>query len=145
MDQMKDKKKYATELFAKGFNCAQSVIAPYAPHIGLEEESALKIASALGGGMAGCGETCGAVSGALLTIGYQLSDATVETKLSVKQKSQEFIKKFKDLHGTTMCRELLQCDISTEAGKEQAEREQLFAKLCPRYVSSSVEILGEII
>ena len=40
------------ELFAKGFNCAQSVLAVLGPKAGLDREACLKVAGAFGGGMA---------------------------------------------------------------------------------------------
>ncbi|MBN2008446.1 C_GCAxxG_C_C family protein [candidate division KSB1 bacterium] len=59
----------AVELFNSGFACSQAVLAAYAPMLGLSEDLALKIACPFGGGIARSGATCGAVSGAIMTIG----------------------------------------------------------------------------
>jgi hypothetical protein len=61
--------KTANNLHNAGFNCAQAVFAALAPEFGLDQATAVKIAATLGGGIARTGETCGAVTGALLTIG----------------------------------------------------------------------------
>ena len=61
----------ATSLFQEGFNCTQSMLAVFGGHLGIEYNIALKISSAFGGGIAGTGETCGAVTGALMSIGLK--------------------------------------------------------------------------
>ena len=59
----------AQALFAQHYNCAQSTFIPFARQMGLDDESALRVAAAFGGGMGRNGQNCGAVSGALLAIG----------------------------------------------------------------------------
>jgi C_GCAxxG_C_C family probable redox protein len=46
------------------------VLSTYGPQFGLDRESAVRIAKAFGSGM-GMGETCGAVTGALMVIGLK--------------------------------------------------------------------------
>ena len=70
------------------FNCAQTVFSLFAPDLGIDEKTALKIASGFGGGMA-CAETCGAVTGAYMVIGLKHGHAVsdpikkAETKLQI--------------------------------------------------------------
>ena len=59
--------------FEKGLNCSQAIVATYGPPLGLERDSALKVAAAFGGGMGHLGRTCGAISGALMVIGLHCS------------------------------------------------------------------------
>ena len=40
-----------TELFRKGFNCAQAVFLPYADQLGMDRDTALKISCPFGAGM----------------------------------------------------------------------------------------------
>ena len=40
----------AAELFGKGFNCSQAVFAAFCDKFGMDEKTALKVASGLGGG-----------------------------------------------------------------------------------------------
>ena len=57
------------------FSCSQAVFSTLAPEFGINEENALKISSAFGGGMMRHGEVCGAVTGSLMTLGLKLSSA----------------------------------------------------------------------
>ena len=41
----------AAELFGKGFNCSQAVFAAFCDKFGMDEKTALKVASGLGGGV----------------------------------------------------------------------------------------------
>ncbi len=51
----------ASEKFLSGFNCAQSVLWTFAPRLGLDPDTALKIACGFGAGMGRREEVCGAV------------------------------------------------------------------------------------
>ena len=53
------KAERARELFLEGCNCAQAVFLAFAEEK-LDRETALKIASGFGGGMAGMRDVCGA-------------------------------------------------------------------------------------
>ena len=66
---MNSKTDLVDEQFSK-FNCAQTVFCIFADDLGLDEKTALKIASGFGGGMA-CAETCGAVTGSYMVIGMK--------------------------------------------------------------------------
>ena len=50
------------------YNCAQSMLIPFAQEAGLTEEQANAVALNFGGGM-GCGATCGALAGTLMAMG----------------------------------------------------------------------------
>ena len=43
-------------------------------------------------------------------------------------------------HGSTVCRELLGCDIGTPEGMQQARDNKLFQVRCTNYVRGAVEI-----
>lgn len=53
-----DKAEMAQANFLKGYNCAQSVLLAFAPECGLSEETAAKLASSFGGGVARLREVC---------------------------------------------------------------------------------------
>jgi hypothetical protein len=42
----------AVTCFKQGHSCSQAIVAAYGPTVGLDRETALKIASGFGGGMA---------------------------------------------------------------------------------------------
>ena len=62
----------ASSRFSEGFNCSQSVLVAFAPELGLDADAALRVSAAFGGGMGRLGDTCGAVTGALMAAGSQI-------------------------------------------------------------------------
>jgi len=49
------------------------------------------------------------------------------------------------MNGTTECRKLINCDLSTEEGRKYAHDHHLFEKVCEKCITDSVGILGEMI
>lgn len=142
------KQEESLSCFREGFNCAQSVLSVYSPQFGLDRDSALKLAGAFGGGIAGRGETCGAVTGGLMVIG--LARASTESKdLDAKERTRsiarQFIEQFESTTGSCNCRDLLNCDIGTPEGREQALAKDLFKTVCPAFISRAVEILDTML
>lgn len=138
----------ATSCFKAGFNCCQSILAAYAPDLGLDREKALKVAGAFGGGIAGMGETCGVVTGALMVIGLKhcMTDPQDQAaKARTRESTQAFIREFISACGSIKCRDLLQCDIGTAEGTERARSLGLFQTLCPAFVGHSARILEDLI
>jgi len=138
----------AVETFESGFSCSQAVFAAFSEALGLERTLALKIAQPFGGGIAGTGSTCGAVSGGLLVIGLKHGRLRPEDA-AAKEKTyalvREFLARFAERHGSIICRELLGVDLSTPEGHEEARRRGLFAERCSRFVSEAAEILEAIL
>ncbi len=128
--------------FPIGFNCAQTVFSVFAEDLGLNEKTALKIASGFGGGMA-CAETCGAITGSYMVIGMKHGhdSSDPEAKAKTKQMIQDFNLKFKAEHGTLICKELTGFDISTPEGSEAATEEGVFQSQCPKFIKTACEIL----
>jgi C_GCAxxG_C_C family probable redox protein len=134
--------------FEQGFNCCQAVLSSYGPQFGLERELALKLANGLGGGIGHQGESCGAVTGALMVIGLKHGETLAgDEKSSEKTYGliSQFLERFKVRHGSILCRQLLGYDISTPEGLQTARDNGLFEKRCPKYVRTSAEILEEIL
>ena len=63
------KAERARELFFEGCNCAQAVLLAFAEEK-MDRETAMKLSSGFGGGMAGMRNTCGTVSGLAMAYGY---------------------------------------------------------------------------
>ena len=142
-----DYKKQAQAYFSSGFNCAQSVLAPFAEELGISEELALKIASSFGGG-ARCGQLCGAVSGALMALGikhghYHTGD--MEEKAKAGARAMEFNERFCERNGSVVCKELLGYDLSVPEQLEQIKERALFQTLCPKLVGDATEIVEKMI
>ena len=138
----------AADSFARGFNCSQSVLAAYAEQFGLTEEQALKVAGGFGGGMGRMAETCGAVTGAIMVIGLKFASTTpgdIQGKENAYAVVREFVHRFKGRNVTVLCRELLDCDISTPEGMKRAQQEKLIKKCCPKLIQDAAEILDQLI
>jgi len=142
-----DRKEEALSSFGKGFNCCQSVLRAYARNFDLSEETALRLAGAFGGGIAGSGETCGAVTGGLMVIGLKhgMTDPQdLKSKEKTHEQGRRFMEGFARLFGSTKCRDLLGCDPGTKEGKERALALGLFKNLCPTFVGRAIELLEEM-
>lgn len=66
--------------------------------------------------MAGRGDTCGALSGALMGIGLKYGGTRSddeEAKERAYSLAQKFMQEFESRHGSVFCRDLLGHDIST--------------------------------
>lgn len=138
----------ALSCFEEGFSCSQAVVCAFAEEFGMDKETALKISGAFGGGMAQMGETCGAVTGAFMVLGLRygrINANDLETKEKLYSAVKDFVEKFKLQNGTIVCRELLGFDISTPAGRANAQQQNLFKTLCPTLVATSVEYLEELV
>jgi len=83
-----------------------------------------------------------------MVIGLKHGKARAEDE-AAKQKTYElvrdFVRQFKERHGTITCRELINVDISTPEGLQAARDRQLFATICHPLVKDAVEMLEEIL
>ena len=100
----------AGELFQEGYNCAQAVVCAHCEKLGVDKDTALKIAAPFGGGMGRLREVCGAVSGMFMVLGMKencLDSNDHEAKKNLYEKVQMLAKKFEEEFGSIVCRELL--------------------------------------
>lgn len=140
-------KEKAMEYYAGGIDCSQVVFQYGAEILGLDQEIALRVASAFGGGMFH-GRTCGCVTGALMAIGYafgQYKPGDEAAKMKMMEKKAEFEKAFTDINGSLICRELLGYDISRPEELQKARDAGLMMDLCPKLACDACDILDEIL
>lgn len=133
--------------FEIGFDCSQVVAEYFAEDMGLSVEDARKVAACFGGGC-GKGGTCGAVVGAMMAIGmkYGQYDADhMEQKDVMQQKQGAFFDAFAEVHGSSLCRDLLGHDISKPGEFEKVLEEGTMMTLCPRIVSESIRMTRTIL
>lgn len=138
----------AVTTFASGFNCAQSILYPFGRQFFRDDVSAFRLASAFGGGIASRGEICGAVSGSLMVIGLHFGYSPADeasAKAEVRQISGEFLQAFEHRFGDLHCNKLLQHDLSTAEGREEAKRSGAFLSVCPLLIEGAAMILEEIL
>jgi C_GCAxxG_C_C family probable redox protein len=144
---MKDRVKDAVEMFKEGYSCSQAIFATYGGELGIEREAALKIAAGLGGGIGKTGETCGALTGAILILGLKFGTTNPKDtsgKYHCYSKSKAFCDEFKARCGTLICRELLGFDFNTPEGLELSKQPGAFQH-CPEFVQIAAEILESML
>lgn len=108
-------KGIANACFASGIDCSQVVFGYAVELIGLNPDEARKIASPFGGGM-WLGETCGCVTGALMSIGYRYGHCQAgdtKAKETMLAKKAEFEKAFKAKHRSLICKESLGYNLTS--------------------------------
>jgi C_GCAxxG_C_C family probable redox protein len=137
--------KTAQDRFAKGFNCSQAVFSAYASQIGIDDEDALKLAAPFGGGVSRQGNVCGAVTGALLALGLGRGNATLENKDENYRLADEFINRFREQHGTILCRELIGHDLSSSDGLKNARDQKVFESVCPGLVMDAAGLVADFL
>lgn len=96
----------ADSLFHSGWNCAESVFVAIHEQAG-EGEAPVRLMTALGGGM-GCKRTCGALSGAVVSLGlaYGRTIPDEAAKKLAMSKARELCKGFREKHHSIDCWEL---------------------------------------
>ncbi len=139
----------ACELFAKGYNCAQSVFAAFCDVTGMDMETALKLASSFGGGMGRLREVCGTCSAIFMVAGILYgysSENDLNEKTEHYRRIQYLAGQFRDVHGTIICRELLQT-LNVDSSPIPEPRTERYYKVrpCIRFVRTASEILDRYI
>ncbi len=134
--------------FKENLDCAQALLSTYGPELGLDRETAIRVADAFGGGMGRMGETCGAVTGALMVLslrhGGRATGAAQERRM-IHSFVNEFVRRFSSRNGSTVCRELLHCDISNPEVFNSRKTRKLFETACPKYVRDAAEIIEDLL
>lgn len=137
----------AVSCFKEGFNCCQSVLQAFAPELGVDRETALRLAAGFGGGMGRMAGTCGVVTGAYMVLGLKYAKASADPadKEKMHVMIREFAQRFKETHGSLECRDLLGCDISTPEGFALSKERDLHATLCAKLVEDSAIFLKQLL
>ena len=109
------------------YNCAQSVLLPFAEDYGMSEADVMRVAVHFGAGMK-MGAVCGAVTGGLMALGLVgLEDPKI---------ANEFCRRIRENHdGMLDCRDLLR--VNAERGLEKKPH-------CDALVYEAVEAVWQI-
>ncbi|MGI6030245.1 MAG: C-GCAxxG-C-C family protein [Eubacteriales bacterium] len=142
---MSQKGERAYQLFHQGYNCCQSVVGAFCEDLGLEFDTAMRLASSLGGGMGRLREVCGACSGMFLMAGLVTGTSypgdSEERAVNYAQ-VQRLAAAFRQQHGTLICRELLGLDNTPESPVPSQRTAEYYQKRpCADLVRSAAEIL----
>lgn len=134
---MENKTTNSFELAGNAFkgdqNCSQSVLMAYSNHFGLSGETAQRIASGFGGGIALSGNMCGAVTGGIMVIGLA-GTGEGSSKLETYERSKQFMKSFEDKYGS------LQCGKLVEPRENKDDK-----RFCDKFVEGAALIIDEIL
>ena len=139
----------AVEIFQKQFNCSQAVFTAFRQVDKLDEETALKLATVFGAGVAGTGsDLCGAVTGALMALSMKHGRGdlrSVEAKARTYELGRGFMAEFEKRNGSCVCEKILGINIGLPQNLEKARAERLFETRCLDVVRSAAEILEKIL
>ena len=139
----------AEALFLEGYNCAQAVVIAFEDLHGLDRETAAKLSSSFGGGMARLREVCGSVSGmfmvAGLLYGYDNPKAK-EEKTEHYARIQKLAAEFTAENGSIVCRELLGLTEKKQEPTPEARTEEYYKKRpCKELIGRAAEIMDNYI
>jgi len=108
----------SVELFKSGFFCAESVLLAIAESQGIHSDLIPRIATGFCSGISRTGGMCGAVSGAIMGINLVAGRNSPAESLEVSYAlTQKIISCFEKQYGCVNCRQLIGCDLATEAGQ----------------------------
>jgi C_GCAxxG_C_C family probable redox protein len=139
----------------KKFNCCESTLIRVdnkKPLAGFDTP-VMRIASNFGGGVAGWGSACGAVTGAAMAIGLIMGTNGTESPEEYEEKrekmrdlTQKFHKAFEDRWGHINCYDLLGVNTRTPEGKVRYEEMKAKGETeCADYVEWAAEKILELV
>ena len=144
-----DKQALAVDNFKRGYNCCQAVLCAFCDEIGMEEETARRLASSFGGGMGRLREVCGAVSAMFMIAGFKFGYSDITDK-NAKADHYKLIQKlaseFKQKNESIICRELLNTE-GRDTSYVPSERNEAYYKKrpCSEMVRSAAEIVDKLL
>ena len=147
---MNEYSEKAKNLFYEGYNCSQAVFGTFSEELGVEFETAIKIASSFGGGMGRLREVCGAVSGMFMVAGmkYGYTDPKDHNaKTNHYKLIQSLADEFKQKNGSIVCKELLGIEKNHTTDYHPEVRTNAYYKKrpCVELVGDAAEIISNYI
>jgi len=144
---MKSDQNKVMNAFREDKNCAQAVLLGFADRFQIREEHALSISAGFGAGMGRLQRTCGSVSGAYMVIGLYAGSKSVsnaERKEISYTLIQEFTRRFEANRGSSICSDLINCNLNTSEGKDYFEKNHLKEDVCEKCIQYSLDILDDL-
>lgn len=138
----------ARAFFRDGYNCCQSVLLAFQDLIDLPQDKIASLSSGFGGGMGRLREVCGAVS-AMTFLSGVISPAVHPDRLEERTKNyaivQELAGKFREEHGSIVCREILNIRAGQKESPQPSVRTAEFytKRPCERLIGSAARIVAE--
>jgi C_GCAxxG_C_C family probable redox protein len=147
MENTMERKQLIKEYLMNGFNCAQVVAVAFSEKVNKDKKTLLAAASGFGGGIGRQAMICGAVTGAVIVLGFdkgQTEALDSAAKELTYKNVHDFFTRFTNINGSVICRDLLNCDISTPEGLE-LHKKGCHTEKCFRYIETSMEILDNML
>jgi len=114
--------------------------------IEVENDIIPRIAFYFAGGIGNTGAVCGAVVGAVMSIGLKLGKAdTMDEGLRRLAVAQEFRRRFEAEMETINCRELTGADLSTEEGRVQFMSSDIPQTVCFPAVGAAYRLVVDLL
>ncbi len=139
----------AYELFLSGYGCTQSVLGAFAEELGLDFDTAMKLASGFGGGMGRMREVCGTFSGIVIVLGmvYGYSDPkALNAKKELYEKIRLLAEKFRSDNKSIICRELLGLKSAEKSAEPEPRTAEYYKKRpCPELCRYAADLLEDYI
>ena len=144
-----EKGALAKGYFEEGCNCCQSLVLAFLPEIGLERETALRMASGLGGGVGRLREICGAVSGSAIVLGFFMGSTDPldqEKKAALYGEIQRLAESFAAEKGSYLCRELMGLPPGKDEPVPEARTAAYYQRRpCGALIARAAELLAELL
>jgi C_GCAxxG_C_C family probable redox protein len=149
----------ALKVKSTGCHCSQACLCALAPFIGIDEGYAMKLSAAFGGGMRHQ-QLCGAVAAAGIALGLKFGTSSFDKPASDRlgKLTEEFVERFKNELGTTVCGEILKDKLASfcwempekiefinTLNNENCNEFNLKVPACGKAITNAVEITLEII
>lgn len=136
--------------FLQGYNCSQSVVAAFAPQLGLTEEMALRLSAGFGAGIGRMREVCGAFCGVVTVLSMVYADPTdPKDKSRIYALVQQAAEQYRTRNGgSIICRELLaKAGVAPAGGTAAEERTADYYKKrpCPELCRICADLCAEFI
>jgi C_GCAxxG_C_C family probable redox protein len=142
------KAEEAVTLLQQGFGCAQVVFSVFAPDFGIDRDTALRISQGFSAGMSRTDNICGALSGAIMVIGLRYGSPRaddIEAKNKTFTAVAELLQKFKKLHDSVDCTDLLGYNLSDQQQLAEAMKNKVMPARCPGFIRDAVAILEAMV
>lgn len=138
----------AVAFYQQGYTCAQSILACFGARYGLQQNLAFRIGEPFGAGTSCTGDMCGSLTGAIMVLGLQYG-STLSSDNAARsytyQRVHELIHRFKEIHGSIQCTDLLGYNLSDPEQLQTVWEKGLFVQRCPIFVRDAAQILSELL
>ena len=142
----KNRFEIADAYHKQGFNCCQCVLAAFSDITGLSQQASFDVGGGFGRG-AGTGELCGAISGAVMTLGLLTAVDRGDPEGSKTRSvalAKEFQKRVSERSGALRCKELLKNKFTPDDTTPVAKAMGLTGH-CDIMIVTAVEIVEELL